>query len=153
MTMYPNLKYQKLDPEAPDLGYARPGDAGLDLCSMETVDIAPQGTVKVGSGIRMEIPEGFYGQMVPRSSVSTKRGITLANTPGTIDSSYRGEVIIALYNQSTEMQHVERGERVAQIIILEHAKANPVIADELSETERGTGGFGSTGAMGNMGRL
>ena len=74
MTMYPELKYQKLDAETPDLGYANPGDAGLDLCSMESVDIAPGGTVKVGSGIMMEIPEGFFGQVVPVAASQRSAG-------------------------------------------------------------------------------
>jgi len=150
MTMYPELKYQKLDPEAPDLGYAKPNDAGIDLCSMESVDIAPQGTVKVKSGIKMEIPEGFFGQLVPRSGISTSRGITITNSPGTIDASYRGEVILALYNKSTEIQHVDRLERVCQIIIQPYANVIPIEVDELSETERGESGFGSSGTMGRL---
>ena len=144
-TMYPEMRYVKLDPEVPDLRYARSGDAGIDLYSMEDVEIAPQGMVMVGSGVVLEIPHGFYGQLVPRSGMATKRGITLINTPGTIDESYRDEVKMALYNMSTEMQCVGRMERCAQVIIQPYAQVTPVEADELSETERGKGGFGSTG--------
>lgn len=142
---YPEMRYVKLDPEVPDLGYARQGDAGIDLYSMEDVEIAPQGMVMVGSGVALEIPPGFYGQLVPRSGMATKRGITLINTPGTIDESYRGEVMMALYNMSTEMQCVNRMERCAQVIIQAYAQVTPIEVDSLTETERGSRGFGSSG--------
>ena len=148
MTMYPDLPYIKVDGEMPDLGYARPGDAGLDLCTTKSVDISPQGMVKVGTGVRCAIPEGFVGLIVPRSSIATKRGITVINTPGTIDSGYRGEIMLPLYNMSTETQSVRRGERVAQMIILAYAIVNPVLAVLLPESERGENGFGSTGTFG-----
>ena len=149
LTMYPSLPYVKVDNEMPDLKYAKPGDAGLDLCSTESVDIAPQGMVKVGTGVMCAIPEGFFGLVVPRSSIATKRGITVINTPGIIDSGYRGQIMLPLYNMSTEMQHVERGERIVQMIILSYATVTPVISTILPESVRGDGGFGSTG----VGRL
>ena len=149
MTMYPSLPYVKVDNEMPDLKYAKPGDAGLDLCSTESVDIAPQGMVMVGTGIKSAIPEGFFGLVVPRSGVATKRGITVINTPGIIDSGYWGEIKLPLYNMSTELQHVERGERLVQMIILSYATVTPILSTILPESVRGDGGFGSTG----VGRL
>lgn len=135
----------KLTDGAPMPRHAKPGDAGMDLTTRETVEIAPQGTVKVGTGVAMEIPEGYYGAVVPRSGMATGRGVTIVNTPGTIDSGYRGEIKLPLYNAGHELVTVERGERVAQIIIKRHETVECVEADELSETERGSGGFGSTG--------
>ena len=148
LTMYPNLHYVKVDEEMPDLCYAKPGDAGIDLCVTESVEIAPQGMVKVGTGIMAAIPEGFFGMIVPRSGVATKRGITVINTPATIDSGYRGEIQLPLYNMSTEVQHVERGERIVQMIIMPYATVSPVLSAVLPDSERGDGGFGSTGTRG-----
>ena len=112
---------------------------------MEEVEIAPQGTVMVGSGIAMAIPEGYEGEVRPRSGMAAKRGITIANTPGTIDSGYRGEIMLPLYNLGHEMAVVEKGERVAQILIHPVCEAIMAEVDDLSETERGADGFGSTG--------
>ena len=135
----------KLTDGAPLPFHAKPGDAGLDLTSRETVEIAPQGTVMVGTGVAMAIPEGYYGAVVPRSGMASKRGVTIINTPGTIDSGYRGEIKLPLYNAGHDTVTVERGERVAQLIILPHATCECVEVEELSSTERGSGGFGSTG--------
>ena len=153
----------KLTDDAPMPKHAKPGDAGLDLTSRDTVEIAPGGTVMVHTGVWMEIPEGYYGEVVPRSSVASKKGVTLANVPGTIDSSYRGEIMLPLHNIAPSMrwmdhgdgtmswEHnqdlaiIERGERVAQIIIKRYETCECVEVDNLSETERGTGGIGSTG--------
>lgn len=139
--------------------HAKRGDAGLDLTSRETVTIMPGGTVMVGTGVRAEIPDGFYGCIVPRSGMAAKRGITLANTPGTIDSGYRGEIMLPLHNMAPSHVFVdgecvpnwdgkvtiEKGERVAQMIVLRHEVVECIPVDELSESSRGEGGFGSTG--------
>lgn len=125
--------------------HAKKGDAGMDLTSRQTVEIAPQGTVMVGTGVWMEIPDGCYGAVVPRSGMASKKGITIANTPGTIDSGYRGEIMLPLYNLGHELTVVERGERVAQIIIKRHETCECVEVEELSETERAANGMGSTG--------
>lgn len=153
----------KLTDGAPLPKHVRVGDAGMDLTSRETVEIAPGGTVMVGTGVWMEIPDGYYGEIVPRSGMAAKRGITIANTPGTIDSNYRGEIMLPLHNIAPSMRWVdhgeggmhwernpdtafiERGERVAQIIIKRHETVECVEVDELSETERGANGFGSSG--------
>lgn len=149
----------KLDSGAPVPKHARPGDAGMDLTARETVTIMPGGTVMVGTGVRMEIPDGYYGCVVPRSGMAAKRGVTLANTPGTIDSSYRGEIMLPLHNIAPSHVFenglcipnwdgavvIEKGERVAQLIILKFETCECVEVEELSETVRGAGGFGSTG--------
>lgn len=152
----------KLTDGAPMPKYAKAGDAGMDLTSRETVDIAAGETVLVGTGVWMEIPDGYYGAIVPRSSVASKRGITLANTPATIDSGYRGEIMLPLHNMASPLRlvndghtthyeanhdvvRIERGERVAQIIIKRYEQADCIEVGELSETARGDGGFGSTG--------
>lgn len=145
MTMYPTIPTKRVDPDAELPRYAHDGDAGMDLCSTETVAIRPHETVMVGSGVAMAIPRGFYGAIVPRSGMSTKRGVTLANSPSTIDSGYRGEIMLPLHNIGNRTVTVEAGERVCQIIIKPHATAQVVEVDELDETERGEGGFGSTG--------
>lgn len=145
---YPEIPVKRVNPDAPMPAYAHEGDAGLDLCSMDTVEIAPQGMVKVGCGLAFAIPRGYYGAIVPRSGMSTKRGITLINTPSTIDSGYRGEVLLPLYNASTEMQVVRKGERVCQMIILPCCEATLTEVDELDDTSRGANGFGSSGISG-----
>lgn len=155
----------KLTDGAPLPKHVRVGDAGMDLTSRETVEIAPGGTVMVHTGVWMEIPEGYYGEIVPRSGVASKRGITLANTPATIDSNYRGEIMLPLHNIAPchrwvnyggnteeflinpDIAVVERGERVAQIIIKKYETCECVEVDELSETERAANGFGSSGTM------
>lgn len=137
----------KLTDGAPLPRHAKQGDAGMDLTSRETVEIAPQGTVMVGTGVAMEIPEGFVGLVFPRSGLASKRGVSLTNCVGVIDSGYRGEIKAPLYNAGHETQVVERGERVCQIAIIPFATCECVEADELSSTERGQGGFGSTGVM------
>lgn len=154
----------KLTDGAPLPRHAKPGDAGMDLTSRDTVEIAPGGTVMVHTGVSMEIPEGYYGAIVPRSGMASKRGITLANAPATIDSGYRGEILLPLHNIASalklvkdanghtshyepnhEMAVVVRGERVAQIIIKRHETCECVEVEELSETERAANGMGSTG--------
>jgi len=154
----------RLTDGAPLPRHAKPGDAGMDLTTRQTVEIAPGGTVMVGTGVWMEIPDGYYGSVVPRSGMASKRGITIANAPGTIDSGYRGEIMLPLHNIASalkwvkdangytahyepnhDMAVVERGERVAQIIIKRYETCECVEVEELSETERGEGGFGSSG--------
>lgn len=141
------VKIKRLNKDANMPWYAHEGDAGFDLQSMEDVEIAPGGTVLVGTGISIEVPSGYEAQMRPRSGMATKRGISLANTPGTIDSGYRGEVMAALHNISVdEMAYVEKGERIAQIVINKLPEVELVEVDLLSYSSRGGQGFGSTGS-------
>ncbi len=139
------VKFKRLNENAPTPRYAKEGDAGMDLCSMDTVEIAPQGTVKVHTGIAMAIPEGYEGTIRPRSGEASDRGISLANTPSTIDSNYRGEIILPLYNIGHDLVVVNAGERVAQILIKVQPKVYLTEVDELPESNRGSDGFGSTG--------
>ena len=146
-TMYPTVEVKRLDPDAPMPQFARDGDAGCDLTTMDEVEIAPQGTVMVHSGISVAIPRGFEGTLRPRSGMAAKRGVTLANAPSTIDSNYRGEIMIPLYNQGHETVVVKAGERVCQLLIKLQPEPQFVEVDEFTErdTNRGAGGFGSSG--------
>jgi len=146
-TFYPTIEVKRLNPDAPMPVFARDGDAGCDLCTMDEVEIAPQGTVMVHSGIAVSIPRGFEGTLRPRSGMATKRGVTLANAPSTIDSNYRGEILIPLYNQGQEMAIVKAGERVCQLLIKLQPEPNFVEVDEFADasTCRGSAGFGSSG--------
>ena len=126
--------------------YGSENAAGMDMYSIETVTIDPGQTVMVHTGICMEIPDGYFGALYPRSGLATKRGLRLANCVGVIDSDYRGEVVVALHNDSTVPQVVQDGDRVAQLIISPYARPLALSeVDELSNTSRGVGGFGHTG--------
>jgi dUTP pyrophosphatase len=121
--------------------------AGYDLYAAtdHIIDIAPHSTVKIGTGLSFELPEGTFAGIFARSGIATKRGLRPANCTGIIDADYRGEVIVALHNDTDEMQSIEQGERIAQIILLPFIEMNFEEVDELSDTNRGDGGFGSTG--------
>lgn len=121
--------------------------AGYDLfaCLSAPVEIPPHSTGKIGTGLSIAIPEGWFGAVFARSGLASKHGIRPANCVGVCDSDYRGEYIVALHNDSDEPFIVNNGDRIAQLVILPFLKAEFEIADELDETERGTGGFGSTG--------
>lgn len=132
-----------------DIAYQTPGSAGMDLYAAipagTEVKLPPFGRVLIPTGLSMEIPVGFEGQIRPRSGLALKQGLTCLNTPGTIDSDYRGEVGVILYNASNNMARVKRGDRIAQIVFAAVARMPLEYTDDLSETERGDGGFGSTG--------
>jgi dUTP pyrophosphatase len=121
--------------------------AGYDLYAATdcTIDIAPHSTVKVGTGLSFELPKGTFAAIFPRSGIATKRGLRPANCVGVCDSDYRGEYIVALHNDTDEMQSIEPGERIAQIILLPYFTMNFLEDDNLSDTERGDGGFGGSG--------
>lgn len=125
--------------------YAHDGDAGLDLRITETVTLEPMQKCVVGCGLAVEIPSGCVGLVFPRSGLAAKQGITLSNSVGVIDSGYRGEVCAALINQSYETVTLEAGTRVCQLVVMPYVPCELVPVDELSDTERGAGGFGSTG--------
>jgi dUTP pyrophosphatase len=140
-------------PQVPVVGdsvpaYAHPGDAGADLTAAESVTLkAGGGRARVRTGMRIAIPEGFAGFVLPRSGLAAKHGITCLNTPGLIDSGYRGELMVLLVNTDPVADYrVEVGDRIAQLVIqrVEQAVFTPV--DELDDHVRGEGGFGSTGA-------
>ncbi len=121
--------------------------AGLDVRANldEPVTLAPLERKLVGTGLFIELPEGFEAQVRPRSGLAFKHGLTVLNTPGTIDADYRGEVKVLLVNLSKEAFTIENGERIAQIVVAKHERIDWLASDELSETERGSGGYGSTG--------
>ena len=125
--------------------YATPGSAGMDLRSSERIVIRAGETALVPTGLFMEIPFGYEGQVRPRSGLALKHGITVPNTPGTIDSDYRGELKVILMNLGKADFVVEPGDRIAQLVFAEVTQGELVPVEELSETERSSGGFGSTG--------
>lgn len=125
--------------------YKTHGAAGMDLCSTEAVRLAPLERKLVPTGVRMAIPEGFEGQVRPRSGLALKHGIGLVNSPGTIDSDYRGEIGVILVNLSNEHVALAAGERIAQLVICPVTRARLNTVEELEQTTRGEGGFGSTG--------
>ena len=126
--------------------YATSGAAGMDVVSAEDVTIAPGARHPVATGLAMAIPHGFEIQVRPRSGLALKHGITVPNTPGTIDSDYRGELKILLINHGSEPFPVVRGDRVAQLVLAPVVQARWDLAEELDDTARGNGGFGSTGS-------
>ncbi|MCB0996087.1 MAG: dUTP diphosphatase [Acidimicrobiales bacterium] len=137
----------RIDPELPLPAYARPGDAGADLVARESVMLAPGGgRALVPTGIVLAIPEGYAGFVQPRSGLALRHGVTCLNTPGLIDSGYRGELQVLLVNTDpNEAFEVVRGERIAQLVIQRVEQASFVEAVDLTVTERGAAGFGSTG--------
>ena len=141
------VSIKKLNDRAVVPTYGSPFSAGGDLYSAEEseVVIGPGKTAMIGTGLAMEIPEGYVGLIYARSGLATKRGLAPANKVGVIDSDYRGEIKVALYNQSDAPQAVAAGERIAQIVIAPFLHAEYEVKDTLSDTERGEGGFGSTG--------
>lgn len=132
-------------------GYATEGAAGMDIVSAEDVTIAPGARHAVATGLALAIPPGYEIQVRPRSGLALKHGITVPNTPGTIDSDYRGELKIILINHSPEPFAIARGDRVAQLVLAPVVQAAWIEVDELDDTARGTGGFGSTGGHARLG--
>ena len=140
------LNVKKLDSRAVIPTYGTEYSAGADLYSLDEVTVEPHTTVLVHTGIAAEIPEGYCGLIFARSGLATKRGLAPANKVGVIDADYRGEIMVALHNHSSQAASVDSGERIAQLAIVPFLKAEFAEVDELSDTARGAGGFGSTGA-------
>lgn len=147
-TDYPVIRFRRTTPDAVVPSYAHEGDAGMDLCSMGDVTLRPGEGALVGSGIAVQLPRGFAGFVHARSGLGTK-GLVIRHSTGIIDSGYTGEIMLALFNNnpitSDRTFHVKKGDRVAQLVIQHVACATMVEVDSLDETERGNGGFGSTG--------
>lgn len=125
--------------------YQTPGSAGCDLCSSENLTIRPGKRAIVSTGLKMELPYGFEAQIRSRSGLAAKYGITVLNSPGTIDSDYRGEIKVILLNTGNEDFPVKKGDRIAQMVICQVNHAIFQVSEEMSSTSRGSGGFGSTG--------
>ena len=140
------IKVKKLNENAVLPTYGSDFAAGADLyaCIAESVEIAPGETKMIGTGLAMEIPEGYMGLIFARSGIASKRGLAPANKVGVVESDYRGEFMVALHNHSNQPASVDVGERIAQLVITPYMTACFEVADELSETVRNTGGFGST---------
>ena len=145
MSVSINVKKIKPNATIPTLG--SPWAAGSDLyaCLDETVTIQPGATAFIGTGLALEIPEGYAGLIYARSGLSCKQGLAPANKVGVVDADYRGELTVALYNQSSEARTVNNGDRIAQLVVTPFLSVSFNEVDELSDTVRGTGGFGSSG--------
>jgi len=141
----PAVKVKKLLPEAQTPKYAKVGDAGADLCSTVHKTLEPGESAMVPTGIAIELPEGYEAQVRPRSGLAYKNQITVLNTPGTVDEGYRGEVGVILINHGKWAFSIKPGDRIAQLVIKPVEQAEFIVVEELSEADRGTGGFGSTG--------
>ena len=131
--------------------YATDGAAGMDVVSAEDVTLAPGARHAVATGLAMAIPPGFEIQVRPRSGLALKHGISVPNAPGTIDSDYRGELKVILINHGAKPFEILRGDRVAQLVLAPVTRAAWLTVDELESTERGEGGFGSTGGVVDLG--
>jgi dUTP diphosphatase len=141
------LPFKRLDPSAALPSYGHPGDAALDLASSIDVEVKPGERALVPTGVAVAIPEGHAGLVLPRSGLASREGLTLSNSPGLIDSGYRGELTCAMVNLDREQAvRVSKGQRIAQLLIVPVASVEPVWREELPASERGEGGFGSTGA-------
>ena len=126
--------------------YAHPGDAGADLVSAEALRLAPGQRALVGTGVRIALPDGYAAFVVPRSGLAAKHGITIVNSPGTVDAGYRGEIKVALLNtDTTEPYDIAVGDRIAQLIVMPVPRVRFLPMQELPDSARGEGGFGSTG--------
>ena len=126
--------------------YAHPGDAGADLVSTEALRLEPGQRALVGTGVRIALPDGYVAFVVPRSGLAARHGITIVNSPGTVDAGYRGEIKVSLLNtDASQAYDVAVGDRIAQLIIMPVPRVRFVAVDELPDSARGEGGFGSTG--------
>lgn len=141
------IKFIKLDSNATVPSYGTEFSAGADLYALpgQEIELKPNETTLVHTGIAMEIPEGYAGFVFARSGIATKRGLAPANKVGVIDSDYRGEIMVALHNHSDKIQKVEDNERVAQLVLMPYLRAEFIESQALEDTKRASGGFGSTG--------
>lgn len=142
----PQVLLVMLDPELPEPSYAHAGDAGADLVARTGVELAPGERALVPTGVSIALPDGYVGLIHPRSGLATKHGITVVNAPGTVDAGYRGEIAVTLLNTDPrETFVVHRGDRIAQLVVQQVSHARFVRAEQLPGSDRGAGGFGSSG--------
>ena len=139
------LPVKRLDPSIELPAYAREGDAGLDLRAAHEATLEPGGRGLVGTGLAVAIPPGYAGLVLPRSGLALSHGVTVLNAPGLVDAGYRGELKVLLVNHGEKPVTVRRGDRVAQLVVQSVERAEPIEVGELPPSERGAGGFGSTG--------
>lgn len=146
--MLMKIKVKKLKEDAVIPHYAHEGDAGMDVYSVADEMIEPGEIKLIPTGLSFELPRGIEMQVRPKSGLAIKHGITLTNSPGTLDSGYRGELKVILQNEGKRQYKVKKGEKVAQIVLARYEEVEFEESDELMETSRGAGGFGSTGVSG-----
>ena len=139
------LPVKRLDPSIELPAYAREGDAGLDLRAAHEATLEPGGRGLVGTGLAVAIPPGYAGLVIPRSGLALSQGVTVLNAPGLVDAGYRGEVKVLLVNHGEKPVTVRRGDRIAQLVVQSVERTEPIEVGELPASERGAGGFGSTG--------
>jgi dUTP pyrophosphatase len=143
-----DVQLVRLDPQVPVPGYARPEDAGADLCTTVEVTLAPGERRTVPTGVALALPPGFAGFVHPRSGLAARHGLTIVNAPGTVDAGYRGEIRVTLLNTDREQPIVlARGDRIAQLVVQPVAQVRFVEVEQLPGSVRGAGGFGSTGGF------
>lgn len=146
----PEVLLRRLDPDLPPPSYAHPGDAGADLRTAVDVRLEPGERRLVPTGVAIALPEGWVGLVHPRSGLAVRHGVTVVNAPGTVDAGYRGEIGVLLVNTDRhEAVELRRGDRVAQLVVQEVAHAVFTETDELPDSPRGSGGYGSTGGFGS----
>lgn len=146
----PRIAVRRLDPDVPLPAYAHPGDAGADLVTTVDVDLAPGERALVPTGLAIALPDGFVALIHPRSGLAARHGLSIVNTPGTVDAGYRGEIKVLLINHDrTEHVVLRRGDRVAQLVVQRCERAEFTAVDALPESVRGAGGYGSTGGFGD----
>jgi dUTP pyrophosphatase len=142
----------RLDPEMPLPAYAQPGDAGADLRSAVDITLAPGARAMVPTGVAIALPDGFAAFVHPRSGLAIKHGLSMVNTPGTIDAGYRGEIAVLLINHDPTVPiEIKRGDRIAQLVVQKVEQAIFTEVVELPDSHRGSGGFGSTGGHSSIG--
>jgi len=141
-----SLRFARLDPRARLPTRAHPGDAGLDLCALQSVTLAPGARASVPTGLAVQIPDGQAGLVLPRSGLAARHGVTIVNAPGLIDSGYRGELWVLLLNTDPQTPFVvQAGDRIAQLVLVVIELPEPVEVESLTDSARGVGGFGSSG--------
>lgn len=142
------IQIVRLDPELPLPSYAHPGDAGADLHAREDVTLKPGERRLVPTGVALALPEGYVALVHPRSGLAHRHGLSIVNAPGTIDAGYRGEIQVCLVNlDPVEPIELRRGDRIAQLVVQQFTRADFVEVDELPDSVRGAGGYGSTGGF------
>jgi dUTP pyrophosphatase len=142
---------QRLDPDLPMPSYAHTGDAGADLYAAADVELAPGQRALVPTGVAIALPDGYVGLVHPRSGLAHRLGVTVLNAPGTVDSGYRGEILVNLINHDpVTPARIARGDRIAQLVVQRVERADFVEVEELSDSSRGAGGHGSTGGHASL---
>jgi dUTP pyrophosphatase len=148
-----DVRVVRLDPDLPLPQYAHPGDAGADLVTSVDVRLAPGERAMVPTGVAVALPDGYVALVHPRSGLAARHGLSIVNTPGTIDAGYRGEIKVMLINHDPVAPiELRRGDRIAQLVVQRFERARFVEVERLPESVRGAGGYGSTGGFGQSGR-